>query len=116
MNPLNLPPRDPNAMDMSAVVRKATSDKEKEEYRKTGRCFECGKQGHLARGCPNKVSKARATSDSASVTSDATSQISSITGASLAELALQLSEEEQEAFAKKMEVSLGSETSDFPNA
>jgi len=44
----HLPPRDPNAMDTSAVARKANTDREKEEYRKTGRCFECGKQGHLA--------------------------------------------------------------------
>jgi len=31
-----LPPRDDNAMDTSAMARKATSDREKEEYRKTG--------------------------------------------------------------------------------
>jgi len=31
-----LPPRDPNAMDTSAAARKANTDKEKEEYRKTG--------------------------------------------------------------------------------
>jgi len=49
-----LPPRDDNAMDTSAIIRKATNDKECKEYRKTGRCFECGKQGHLVRDCPNK--------------------------------------------------------------
>jgi len=49
-----LPPRDDNAMDTSTTACKATSDREKEEYRKTGRCFECGKQGHLARICPTK--------------------------------------------------------------
>jgi len=31
-----LPPRDPNAMDTSAAARKANTNKEKEEYRKTG--------------------------------------------------------------------------------
>jgi len=41
-------------MDTSAVICKATNDKEHEEYRKTGQCFECGKQGHLVRDCPNK--------------------------------------------------------------
>jgi hypothetical protein len=41
-------------MDTSAMVRKASSDKEKEEYRKEGRCYECGKQGHLACDCPNR--------------------------------------------------------------
>ena len=49
-----LPPRDPHAMDTSVAVRKANTNKEKEEYCKTGRCFECGKQGHLARVCPTK--------------------------------------------------------------
>jgi len=52
-----LPPRDPNAMDTSAAARKANTDREKEEYRKTGRCFECGKQGHLARNCPTKKNR-----------------------------------------------------------
>jgi len=56
-----LPPRDNNAMDTSAVIRKATNDKERKEYRKTGRCFECGKQGHLVRDCPNKMTCARTT-------------------------------------------------------
>jgi len=41
-------------MDTSAAMCKATNDKEKEEYRKTSKCFECGKQGHLARICPTK--------------------------------------------------------------
>jgi len=56
-----LPPQDDNAMDTSAVIRKAINDKEREEYRKTGRCFECGKQGHLVRDCPNKKTRARTT-------------------------------------------------------
>jgi len=41
-------------MDTSAAARKVNTDKEKEEYHKTGRCFECGKQGHLAWVCPTK--------------------------------------------------------------
>jgi len=45
-------------MDTSAVIRKAMNDKEHEEYQKTGRCFECGKQGHLVRDCPNKKTRA----------------------------------------------------------
>jgi Retrotransposon gag protein len=46
--------KDPNAMDTSAVARKATTDAEKEQHRKEGRCFECSQQGHLARNCPNR--------------------------------------------------------------
>jgi len=56
-----LPPQDDNAMDTSAVIRKATNDKERKEYRKTGRCFKCGKQGHLVCDCPNKKTHARTT-------------------------------------------------------
>ena len=48
-------------MDTSAVIRKATNDKEREEYQKTGRCFECGKQGHLVHDCPNKKTRAHTT-------------------------------------------------------
>jgi len=53
-----LPPQDDNAMDMSAIIHKATNDKEREEYWKTGQCFKCGKQGHLVRDCPNKKTRA----------------------------------------------------------
>lgn len=40
---LRLPPRDDNAMDTSTIICKAVSEKDKEEYRKAGRCFECRK-------------------------------------------------------------------------
>ena len=44
-------------MDTS-VVCKATAEKEKEEYCRTGHCFHCGKQGHLVRNCPSKPARA----------------------------------------------------------
>ena len=40
-------------MDVDAI-RKATTDMEKEKYRSEGRCFNCGRQGHLSRNCPDK--------------------------------------------------------------
>jgi hypothetical protein len=49
-----LSPRNENTMVTSATIRKASTEREREEYRKAGRCFECGKQGHLARNCRNK--------------------------------------------------------------
>ena len=41
-------------MDTSAMIRKAMTDKEKQEYHTARQCFECRRQGHLARDCPNK--------------------------------------------------------------
>jgi hypothetical protein len=38
---------DPNAMDVD-VIRKAMTEAEKETYRREGRCYNCGKQGHLS--------------------------------------------------------------------
>jgi len=58
-------------MDLS-VIRKATTEKEKEEYCCTSQCFHCGKQGHLARDCPSKPARTRTVQieDSQSTTSD----------------------------------------------
>jgi hypothetical protein len=49
--------RDPNVMDTSAG--KATTEEQKAKFCREGRCYECERQGHLARDCPSKKSKAR---------------------------------------------------------
>ena len=49
-----LPPHNNDCMDMSAMICKATTDKEKQEYHTAGQCFECRRQGHLACNCPSK--------------------------------------------------------------
>ena len=36
------------------TIRKAMTDAEREKYRSEGRCFNCGRQGHLSRLCPDK--------------------------------------------------------------
>ena len=41
-------------MDLSSVRR--VSSAEKERRRSTGACFNCGKQGHIGRDCPQKTS------------------------------------------------------------
>ncbi|KAH9161652.1 hypothetical protein EDB89DRAFT_2029722 [Lactarius sanguifluus] len=45
--------RESNAMDVD-TIRKATTEDEKQKYRSEGRCFNCGKQGHLSRNCPDR--------------------------------------------------------------
>src|ERR1700748_1269961 len=38
----------------SAQVSKAPTEADKERYRREGRCYECGKQGHVVRACPTR--------------------------------------------------------------
>ena len=45
--------RDPDTMDVDAI-RKATTEEDKAKYRHEGRCYNCGRQGHLSRLCPDK--------------------------------------------------------------
>ena len=103
-----LPPRNDNAMDMSATVRKATTEKDKEEYRKAGRCFECGKQGHLARTCPSKKPQQNQNAHMVTIEDNVSGDMSidsssnsSFTPTTLAALAMRLSDEEKGTFAHK---------------
>jgi hypothetical protein len=48
--------RDPNTMD--TLAGKATTKEQKVKFCLKGRCFECKKQGHIARNCPTKKTKA----------------------------------------------------------
>jgi hypothetical protein len=49
-------------MDTSAAARKAVTEQDKEKHRAEGRCYQCLRRGHLARDCPDKKTKVRATS------------------------------------------------------
>ena len=42
-------------MDTSASLSKAVTEADKERYRKEGRCFFCGAQGHVSRSCSKKT-------------------------------------------------------------
>jgi len=102
-------------MDTSAIIRKATNDKEHEEYQKTGQCFKCRKQGHLVCDCPNKKTRACTTctvqieDNDKSITSKTPSP-----STSLAAQVARLSEEDRCAFMDEMH-SLG-EDMDFQAA
>jgi len=100
-------------MDLS-VIRKATTDKEKEEYRRTGRCFQCGKQGHLARDCPSKPARARTVQIEDSQSTTTSDNSSFATTPSLAARVARLTEEDRGAFMDEMR-SLG-EDMDFLGA
>jgi hypothetical protein len=107
-------------MDTSAgAARKATTEPEKERYRKEGRCYQCGNQGHLARNCAEKKSNAR----SAQTTSDNSptvkieskpTKLEEDKIASVRNVILGFSEEEWDAFLKAMNE--GEDSLDFQNA
>jgi hypothetical protein len=95
--------RDPNAMDTSATVRKAVMEADKQKHRSEGRCFECSKQGHIARNCPDRKAKARATTAATNQEVPETTKTLDLTdGAALAEHAFQLSDDARDAFVKKV--------------
>ena len=54
--------QDPDAMDVD-IIRKATTEAEKDKCRKEGCCFNCGGQGHLSQFCPNKKPQIAVTTD-----------------------------------------------------
>ena len=95
-------------MDTSATVRKATTEKDKEEYHKAGRCFECSKQGHLVRTCPSK--KPRQNARTVTMEDDVSDDMSvdssgdlSFTPATLTALAMRLFDEEKGMFTQKLQ-------------
>ena len=98
---LHLPPRDPDAIDISAVVRKAMTEAEKDKCKKEGWCFKCGKQGHLMRNCPDQKPCAwTATTKESNMTTIAT--VKSPSPAEIAGFLTQFSTTDKEEFVKSM--------------
>ena len=62
-------------MDTSASLSKAVTEADKEQYKREGRCFFCGAQGHVSRSCSKKTSTPSKTAPAkiATVAEDTTS-------------------------------------------
>jgi hypothetical protein len=76
-----------NAMDTSASLSKAVTEADKERYKREGRCFFCGAQGHVSRSCSKKtnsppkntpVKMAVAADNTASITTNDTNQATAL--------------------------------------
>ena len=75
-------------MDTSASLSKAVTEADKEQYKREGRCFFCGAQGHVSRSCskkansPSKVTPVKmavAADNTTSVPSNEASQTTALT-------------------------------------
>ena len=74
-------------MDTSASLSKAVTEANKERYKKEGRCFFCGVQGHISRSCSKKTTtppkttpaKIAMTAEDNAPTQNVTSQMTTLT-------------------------------------
>ena len=101
--PCKFTQRDPNAIDTSATIRKAFMEEEKKQYCEQGHCFHCLRQRHIARNCPNKQPKVKATSLSTPTKEAKPLAYKGLDkGDTLAEYALKLTNEERAVFIKRV--------------
>jgi hypothetical protein len=101
-----LPPCNPNAMDMSAVAWKATTEADKEKYQKEGRCFECLKQGHMARDCldrPRRLACVHTTETTDTTKIGSQEESTSYGPKELASLLRKLSEDDKDSLIRAMQ-------------
>jgi hypothetical protein len=90
-------------MDTSATVRKAITEADKQKHREQGRCFECSKQGHIARNCPDRKARIKAArADQTAAEPPKTEDDEQSRGEAFAEQALQLSDKARDAFIKRV--------------
>ena len=95
-------------MDMSASLSKAVTEANKERYKREGRCFFCGAQGHVSRSCSKKTTAppkatpakiAMAMGDNVS-TQDMTSQTTTLTQESVLNFLQDLPTDEYQQMAE----------------
>ena len=88
-------------MDMSVgAAQKAITKADKQEHIKKGQCFHCSRRGHLTQSCPDKPPKIATTS---APKEEALPQYEKLTKREkLADYALKLSDEERDAFIRKV--------------
>ena len=78
-------------MDTSASLSKAVTEADKERYKREGRCFFCGAQGHVSRSCSKKTNASSKTTpakiatvaEDAAPMSNVTSQTTTLTQESI---------------------------------
>jgi len=79
-------------------------DAEKQKHREQGRCYECSKQGHIARNCPDRKPKVKATSSEPKAQGSKEESPPSYNkldnGNMLADYAMKLTEGERDIFLK----------------
>ena len=95
-------------MDTSASLSKAVTEADKERYKKEGRCFFCGAQGHVSRSCskktttPSKTTPAKmaAMTEDTAPTQNATSQTTTLTQESVLNFLRDLPTDEYQQMAE----------------
>ena len=95
-------------MDTSASLSKAVTEADKERYKKEGRCFFCGAQGHVSRSCSKKMTtnqkpapaKMAAVMEEPTVTTNVTSQTTTLTQESVLNFLKDLPTDEYQQMAK----------------
>ena len=85
----------------SAEIAKATTEADKERYHKEGRCYECGKQGHIVRACPLKKNATNSRSATVIVT-ERPSPSKPLDYERIGKMLLDFSDEEKQSFLQFM--------------
>ena len=95
-------------MDTSASLSKAVTEADKERYKREGRCFFCGAQGHVSRSCSKKTAtsqkptpaKMAAVTEEPIATVNVTSQTTTLTQESVLNLLKDLPTDEYQQMAE----------------